>query len=113
MSAVEVLRQARELIADKSRWTQNAAARDASGIYTSPRNESAVCWCAQGAILNKCDWDSRFQPIDLLDNACIALFDGLAVEVNDGLKVRGDAASHAAILSAFDRAIVDAEAANA
>lgn len=49
----EVLDSAIELIADPSRWTQKAHARDEQGRNVKPRDPRAVCWCGIGA-LAKC-----------------------------------------------------------
>lgn len=45
--------KAYELLADKSKWTQHAFARDAQGEECSSISSTAVCWCAIGAI-NRC-----------------------------------------------------------
>jgi hypothetical protein len=51
-----VVRQARELLADETHWTQGAYARDAFdkagdwGHWVAPCDEGAVRWCMVGAI---------------------------------------------------------------
>lgn len=42
--------KAHELLSDKTKWTQYAAARNADGQSTYPNDQSAVKWCALGAI---------------------------------------------------------------
>jgi len=49
--ALEVLRKARELISQESAWTQGAFARDANGKPCGMTSDSAVCWCAGGALI--------------------------------------------------------------
>jgi len=51
-----VLRNACALLASEFRWTAGAWARDARGNRCSPLSQSAVRWCAVGA-LQKCAYD--------------------------------------------------------
>lgn len=44
------LKRARELISDRSKWTQGVMARDADGKPVLPEDSSAACWCATGAL---------------------------------------------------------------
>ena len=44
------LKRARELISDRSKWTQGVMARDADGNPVLPEDSSATCWCATGAL---------------------------------------------------------------
>jgi hypothetical protein len=39
----------KELLSDKSRWTQYCAARSSSRTPVSCHSDSAVCWCLTGA----------------------------------------------------------------
>ena len=50
-----ILRQARELISDPARWTQNAAARSAHGHPVPVVSPHAIKWCAIGAIARTID----------------------------------------------------------
>ena len=43
----------RELLSDKSKWTQGTFARDKDGFEVNSRSRYAVCWCLMGAV-NKC-----------------------------------------------------------
>ena len=52
--AIEFLKQARELIRDRNRWTTTALARDAQGEAVDPFDDNAVCWCATGALAKVC-----------------------------------------------------------
>ncbi len=114
MSAVEILRQARALIADKSRWTRHVTARDETGNAVASLNPSAVCWCAEGATI-KCAGDvNRAQPIiGILDRTSHSMFGRCVAQINDGMKLAPGFTAHEQVLSVFDRAIVDGEAANA
>jgi hypothetical protein len=52
--------KAHELLADISKWTVNAQARDGNGRPCSALNIDAVQWCADGAI-NKCYGHSGYE----------------------------------------------------
>lgn len=45
-----ILRGASDLIADRVRWCRGALARDRRGAVVSPYTDTAVRWCAVGAI---------------------------------------------------------------
>ncbi len=47
---VQVLKEARALIADPARWTTGCFAVDAAGEPIGPRDDGACRWCALGAI---------------------------------------------------------------
>ena len=47
---LKIIREARDLISDESRWTQGALARNISGEPTISFGGEAVCWCALGAL---------------------------------------------------------------
>lgn len=50
MSRQEIAQKLLEFYAgDSSRWTKEAYARDENGIFLSPYNDEAVCWCLLGA----------------------------------------------------------------
>lgn len=38
------------LLSDRSKWTQNAEARDSTGNTLDANDPGAVCWCVSGAI---------------------------------------------------------------
>jgi hypothetical protein len=50
MTAASVLRQARDLITPKGKWTQEAVARDARGNEVRPADDRAVSFDMIGAI---------------------------------------------------------------
>jgi hypothetical protein len=45
-----VLKRARALLSDRSKWTRFTAARDKDGVEVTSRSPKAVCWCAFGAL---------------------------------------------------------------
>lgn len=107
MTTVEILRAARELISDPSRWTQRWFARDIDGERTTYNSAKAACWCADGAIL-KCTDNAEYLSVNILDfmdyvicnesghkHACLGWYN--------------DNHSHAEVLAIFDRAILLAE----
>ena len=45
------IKQVKELLSEKERWTKNHSARNADGEFVEPyKKEIAVCWCLSGAI---------------------------------------------------------------
>lgn len=101
-NALSYLRKARGLISDPDHWTRYQLARDAKGEPTSPEDESATCWCAQGAIY--CATGGWNRDADGLVNllTVVAQDDGCATiwTMNDRAR-RG----HERVLACFDRAI--------
>lgn len=49
-NTLTLLTKTRDLLSDPRRWTQNVLARDSQGRYVRLRDESAVSFCAFGAI---------------------------------------------------------------
>ena len=103
VTALEVLKAARELISRPEAWTQGVWARDASGEKVLSTSREAVCWCALGAVTR---------------SACNALEQEVAfTELRQGTTGFGgigdfnDQSSHGEVLALFDRAIVRLEAA--
>lgn len=50
MTALDVLRAARERLTPDGAWTQGYGARDANGKPIDPKSPRAVCWCLIGAL---------------------------------------------------------------
>ncbi|MGX7706345.1 DUF6197 family protein [Methylobacterium sp. Gmos1] len=117
MSAVEILREARALIADKSRWTQKAFARDNAGRYTDENSNEAICFCAAGAVLRAASRGPSSYENDAFEVLSAASYDlfreDSVLVVNDGLPDRDASEAHDDVLKVFDLAIRKAEAANA
>lgn len=50
MLKLQIVKDAKALIADRKNWTQGALARDDEGVEVSPDREEATCRCGEGAI---------------------------------------------------------------
>lgn len=112
MSAVEILRQARELIADKSRWTQKTFARRTGGSGVHSKDNDAICWCAKGAVAKTSSSFEEFcNALDILDGVSLDLYGNHVVAINDD-DTDVDS-SHRRVLRVYDEAIKRIEAANA
>ena len=110
-TTIEVLKAARELIADESRWTQDVLARDASGNEVEPDHQSAVCWCVEGAVERAVVIGGEEAARgDRIYHAVMALRDG--VPGIGMLTVAGfnDTSEHSDVLDLFDRTIARLEA---
>lgn len=97
MTAPEVLKEARRLIAEKG-WTQSAYHRDADGVTRS--SETAASFCIEGACMRAigpkpwCDWRSPLaEAIGLRDRLELANWNDRPERTKEE------------ILAAFDRAI--------
>jgi hypothetical protein len=107
MTSREMLIEGRALIADRLQWTQGQYARTMDGSGVPARCDSAVSFCATGALL-RADAPSRgyapsvvyHEADDALTQAGRELFGVSAVAVNDDL-------GHAAVLRMYDRAIAN------
>jgi hypothetical protein len=98
MGTVEVLRAARSVIADKSRWYVGGYyALDDRGHECEPLDEGAIAWCAVGAVVKV---EGEFGP------AYTALYSNNARSVTR----TNDTGDHVATLAMFDRAIAAEEA---
>jgi hypothetical protein len=96
---LEVLKAARDKIADPKNWTQGVSARDHNGKYTSPCNYDAVSWCASGAVYDVADtsYETYHEAIAALAGTPLGAVDKV-VEINDN-------STHAEVLAMFDAAI--------
>lgn len=99
METIDVLKAARELISDESRWTQQAMARDVSGKHVFSYDARATRWCSMGAI-NKASGFTGDRIPDAAMEASLAI----GRVVFDVVKFN-DSSRHAEVLAAFDRAI--------
>lgn len=98
-TAVDILRAARELIAEPEKWTQGAYARDIEGLSTNESSRRAVCFCSSGAVYRVGGRDlRRLDAISLLRRA----MGGDIVQFNDSH-------THAEVLGRWDTAIILAE----
>lgn len=106
-TALELLREARELISDTARWTKGDLARDVYGYGVPYNSGRAVRWCSIGAIYRSAEF---VQGNDAVWEAKRQL--GVAIGVPDVnvFATRQDRLGHAWALAGFDRAIAALEA---
>ena len=98
---LQIVEQARALVADESRWCRGELARDANGVGVCPTSDSATKRCGLGALIMAAYQitNDRRQAHDLAIKAMRPLHGSATiVNVND---VRG----HAAALALFDEVI--------
>ena len=98
---LQIVEQARALIADESHWCRGDLARDANGVGVCPTSDSATKRCGLGALIMAAYriTNDRRQAHDLAIKAMRPLHGSATlVNVND---VRG----HAAVLALFDEVI--------
>jgi hypothetical protein len=101
MTTVEVLRAAKELIADESRWCQELSAKDIDGELADG-SADAVAWCALGAIAQvthvSLNWITGTKPAQCLHDAAQELCGRSVARANDEL-------GHYAVMNIYARAI--------
>lgn len=105
MKAVDLLKQARELIADPAHWTTGTLARDKKGIAVLVDNKAACSFCALGAIY-RTKFDACL-PGTITASAIMAVSDeAFQISGHSNLTSFNDnGATHSEVLEAFDRAI--------
>jgi hypothetical protein len=99
-STAEILRAARERIADPERWCQGYYARDPNGAEVEPDDVQACKWCAVGSLCLEVPWR---------DEAHLYLVTA-AIEVGTTTTAINDGRDHSAVMALFNRAIELAEA---
>lgn len=105
-TSLEVLRGARELLSDPSRWARGTFAKDAFGTKVGVSSSSAVSFCAAGALAKvHGSRPSLFHTDPVLKESLMLLSKGLRGEVAE----RNDHGTHETVLAGFDRAIALAE----
>jgi hypothetical protein len=105
---LQILRRARELISDPERWTTELAARDECNGSVAPWDESAVCWCAVGAM----ERAAHDLGVRVSSNAYSAAMERLyALSPHNSVVQVNDVEGHAAVLALFDKALSEKEAA--
>ncbi|MCZ7496292.1 hypothetical protein O8B39_17465 [Agrobacterium rhizogenes] len=100
MNTVQILKEARALIADEKNWTQGAFARDANG--RSERIDRAICFCSIGAI-------AKVARTNLGSPVPAPVLKALGVTAHCRLAQFNDSHTHPEVLALFDRAIARAE----
>ncbi len=95
----QILKRARDLIADKNRWCRGALAKDAAGRLVDPWDPAALRRCAYGALIAA--------AFDLVTDSKLArdLADTVAREIHGSswLITTNDIGGHRAVLTLFDR----------
>lgn len=103
-SAADILRAARDKIAEPNHWTKGEYARDKNGNSVDAQAPDAVCWCARGAFY-------AVRPHGDNMHALVHLREAIHERAGHGGIVRlNDGSDHADVLAVFDRAIQLAEA---
>ena len=105
MNAVEVLEQAKALIINPKNWLQGTSAIDQQGNNVTPKDKTAICWCALGAIGAVCGTERPRgvgrKTVRLLDKASGVSSPNL----NRDSAYYNDTHSHDEVMAMFDRAI--------
>lgn len=106
MNTVQILKDARALIADEKSWTRGAYAFDERGKKQVCPNQHSVCFCSVGALARA----ARVSPGDIERSEVVGaiLSVGNFEEVGHLVEFN-DSHSHAEVLALFDRAIARAE----
>ena len=112
MTTNEVLKKARDLLSDSSRWTWNLWARNKDGAYASPASPDACQWCLTGAlykaILGDCSLASLNESESKLYEDCLAKLRtslSLMGYPMTGVAEYNDTHSHLEVLKLLDKAI--------
>ena len=106
-TAVDVLREARELIAKPGGWTQGVFARTSEGKACPWQASTASCFCALGAVERASAagnrWHTRNQATDILRSEGIG-------NIAESISLWNDAPhrTQADVIAAFDAAITKA-----
>lgn len=112
MDTVQILKEARALIADEENWTQGDYAQDKDGNQTMPSLSEATCFCAVGAIhrVGRIKL-SQSVPLDIISVLAIdEAVDRTDVGISESAIIGfNDTHTHADVLALFDRAIARAE----
>lgn len=95
---VSKLRDAYELIKDKSRWTKGHSAVDENGDLTLVKQ--AVRWCAVGAL--------SYYEAGVEDNVLIDVLAAKMFHLRDIIQVN-DELGHEAVMQVFEKAIIERE----
>ena len=105
-STIEVLKAARKLIKDPTRWTKDTYARNAAGAETAVRAKDATCFCAAGAVcrvLGVGAWARNGRKARLRE----AAIKRLNKYNTGGIFTTNDRLGHAETIRVFNRAIRD------
>lgn len=103
-TTIEILKEARELIAKEGGWGQGTYARSADGEVSYPTNPDAVCFCTWGALI-AVDARQELHRPDGVQPALDNVTGGNFVAFNDA-----PGRTQAEVVAKFDEAIAAEEA---
>ena len=95
----EVLRRAREIISDPTKWTQGTYARDKYGHRAEPDSPAASRWDALGAITR------ASKELGVREGIGAGSVDRLITIAKGPVSTINDNQGHAAVLALFDKAL--------
>lgn len=98
MKPSEILKQAKELISDKSKHTTGQYARGLDGWNADPLSPEACKWCSIGAVIKVSGEDNVFSK------SCKYLYYSQG-HTNVGVTLLNDTKPHEEVMQMFDRAI--------
>jgi hypothetical protein len=107
LSTLEILKQARELLAQPGAWIRCTYARDDLGVAVRGTDSDAVCWCTLGALHRVIGSD------DIQFDRYVGIKDVLRREIPEDYESIGDFNDDqdnvGPVLAVFDRAIARLE----
>lgn len=105
MTVNEVLKAARDLIADPANWIQYSRAKDLNGKPVSPISPEAIKFCAYGAVEHVCGRIlTVFNPV-----ISILCKYSMATTGHPSIILANDGLDHAGVLQIFDLALTAVE----
>lgn len=105
MDTVQILKDARALIADEKNWTRGTYSRDQYGECVEPSSKEAACFCSLGALAKASNAVELEETLDGEAVLVSLVYEEGFVDVASF----NDSHSHAQGLNLFDRAIARAE----
>lgn len=103
MNTVQILKDARALIADEKNWTQNVMGRTSEGQHVDVHSPEASCFCVMGALLKVTGGRSE-------DEFWLARREFYRGELKvESIAHFNDTHSHGEVIDLFDRVIARAE----
>ena len=107
--ALVLLKAARKLITPRAKWAQGSYAYDSDAVRASTLSDSAVCWCAAGALAKAADVDATFSVSWRESEDLLAAFNAMNGEASRraarSLVDYNDERAHRTVLGLFDRVI--------
>lgn len=101
-TVVQILKDARALIADEKNWTQRVFARNSRGLEVSALSSEASCFCTVGAL-------GRFTNGMAIGSSAYLLLKREVGQNYIAVSDFNDTHTHAEVIALFDHAIARAE----